>query len=87
MGRTTGKTATTHGLRATFKSWCEDVGVDDKVAEFCLAHAKGDSTESAYSRGEIVERRRAVMQKWSDFLDGKASGKVVAMDSARRKRR
>jgi integrase len=84
MGRTTGKTATTHGLRASFKSWCEDVGVDHKVAEFCLAHAKGDSTESAYSRGQMIERRRAVMQKWADLLDGKASAKVVQLKRGKR---
>jgi hypothetical protein len=50
MGRATGKTATTHGLRASFKSWCEDVGVDHQVGECCLAHAKGDSAVAAYKR-------------------------------------
>jgi integrase len=86
MGRTTGKTATTHGLRASFKSWGEDVGVDHQVAECCLAHAKGDSTVAAYNRGEMVERRRVTMQSWADFLDGKASGEVVAIGSAKRRR-
>jgi integrase len=85
MGRATGKTATTHGLRASFKSWGEDVGVDHQVAERCLAHAKGDATVAAYNRGDMIERRRAVMQRWADFLDGKECAKVVAIGSRRRR--
>jgi integrase len=85
MGRVTGKTATTHGLRASFRSWCSDVGVDDQLAEFCLAHGPKGAVQAAYNRAETVERRREVMTRWADFLDGKASGKVVPM--AGRKRR
>ena len=84
MQRATNRTATTHGLRASFKSWGEDVRIDHQVAECCLAHAKGDSTVAAYNRGEMVDRRRITTQRWADFLDGKASGKVVAMDSRRK---
>jgi integrase len=85
MGRATGKTATTHGLRASFKSWGEDVGIDHQVAECCLAHAKGDSTVAAYNRGEMIERRRITMRRWADFLDGKATAKVVPMGPRRRR--
>jgi integrase len=71
MQRATGKTATTHGLRASFRSWCEDVGIPFEVAEACLAHGKGDQTAQAYNRGEMVERRREFMQRWADHLDPK----------------
>jgi integrase len=86
MGRATGKTATTHGLRASFRSWCSDVGVDDQLAEFCLAHGPKNAVQAAYNRAETVERRREVMQRWADFLDGKESAKVVAIGSGRKRR-
>jgi integrase len=87
MGRVTGKTATTHGLRASFRSWCSDVGVDDQLAEFCLAHGPKGQVQAAYNRAQTVERRREVMTRWADFLDGKSSAKVVAIGSAKRKHR
>jgi integrase len=86
MQRVTDGTATTHGLRASFTSWCEDVGVDDKVAEACLAHGKGNQTAQAYNRGEMVERRRKVMERWGRFITGtEPDAKVVPI--AGRKRR
>jgi integrase len=86
MVQVTGKTATTHGLRASFRSWCEDVGVEHEVAEACLAHGKGDQTAQAYNRGEMVERRRIVMQRWANFLDGKVSAKVLSIAGRKKKR-
>jgi integrase len=90
VGRVTGKAATTHGLRSSFRSWAADHAVPRAVAEYCLAHAKGDAVEAAYSRAEMISLRRPVMQKWADFICGDdvaASGKVVAIDSGQRKRR
>jgi integrase len=84
MGRVTGKTATTHGLRASFRSWCSDVGIDDQLAEFCLAHGPKGAVQAAYNRAETVERRREVMTRWADYLDGKASAKVVPYRRGRR---
>jgi integrase len=86
MQRVTDGKATTHGLRASFRTWCGDVGVAREVSEACLAHAKGDAVEAAYNRSEMVERRRAVMVRWADFLDGKASAKVTDISAAKRKR-
>jgi integrase len=85
MGGVTGKTATTHGLRATFRTWCGDVGIEREVSEACLAHSMGDSTEGAYNRPEMVERRRVVMQRYADFLDGKATAKLASMVGRKRR--
>jgi integrase len=74
--------ASVHGLRATFKSWCQDSGIDEEVAEGCLSHGPGDATKAAYNRGEMVERRRKVMQAWTDFLDGKDAANVVPLRRA-----
>lgn len=59
--------ATVHGLRSTFRDWCADRGEDRDLAEVALAHAVGDSTERAYARSDLLERRRKMMQRWADF--------------------
>jgi hypothetical protein len=38
------------------------------VGEAALAHTLGNSTEQAYARSNLFERRRALMQRWADFL-------------------
>jgi integrase len=82
-GRLTDGAATTHGFRASFKTWCGDNGIDRELAEHCLAHAIGNATEQAYNRTTILERRRPIMQMWADHLDGEAdTAKVVPFKRA-----
>jgi integrase len=71
--------ASPHGLRATFRSWCANKGIDDGLAEMCLSHGPGDATKAAYNRDDVVERRRVVMSRWADFLDGKDSAAAVPL--------
>ena len=62
--------------RACFRSWCADVNIERELAEASLAHTvKG--VEGRYQRSDLFERRRAVMQKWTDYLDWKKPAKVV----------
>ena len=64
--------------RACFRSWCADVNVSREVAEACLAHVvKG--VEGAYQRSDLFERRRSVMQKWSDYVTGALSADVIPL--------
>jgi hypothetical protein len=74
--------ALVHGLRATFKPWCQDSGIDEEVAEGCLSHGPGDATKAAYNRADMVDRRRVVMLAWADFLDGKHAANVVPLKRA-----
>jgi integrase len=60
--------ATTHGFRSSFRDWCGDEGkVPRELAEASLAHVIKDATERAYRRKTAIERRRKVMQSWSDY--------------------
>jgi hypothetical protein len=34
-----------------------------KVVELCLSHVHGDPLERAYQRGDIIEKRRRLMQE------------------------
>ena len=57
-----------HGLRASGRTWMRDMGIAHEVAEDALAHVSGSATERAYLRGDYLEQRREVMQKWWDFI-------------------
>lgn len=57
-----------HGMRSTFRDWCSETGVQREVAEAALAHVVKSKVEAAYARSDLLERRREVMQEWSDYL-------------------
>jgi integrase len=59
---------TTHGFRATFKTWASDRTEEPReIIESSLAHIVGDRAEQAYQRGSWFERRRRLMQAWGDY--------------------
>ena len=61
--------ATVHGFRSSFKNWTlEQTDTPWAVSEAALAHILGNSTEQAYARSDLFERRRALMQLWADYL-------------------
>ena len=60
--------ATVHGFRTSFKTWCmETTDTPRAVGEAALAHTLGNSTEQAYARSDLFERRRELMDKWDRF--------------------
>jgi len=61
---------TVHGFRSTFRDWSTEVAhAPREIAEAALAHAVGDAVERSYARSDALERRRALMQEWADYLD------------------
>ena len=46
--------------------------------ELALAHAIGDKVEAAYRRGDLFEKRAALMSDWAAYLD-RAPAEVVAL--------
>jgi integrase len=66
---------TIHGLRTSFRTWvaeaCPDVPGD--VAEMCLAHVVGTKVQRSYQRSDLIDQRRALMQRWSNYVNGCAS--------------
>ncbi len=77
-----GRPATVHGLRSTFRQWTAETGHDRDMAEMQLAHAVGSDVERAYQRSDMLERRRAMMADWAGFLAGKESGDVIPLRGA-----
>ena len=78
-----GHGATVHGFRATFRTWAQEhTAYPEDVAELSLAHVNSDATRAAYARGELVEKRRLLMEDWAKFCEtGKTGrkGKVFAI--------
>ena len=71
---------TTHGFRATFKTWAtEKTNYQREVIEVALAHTIGGKVEAAYQRGDLLEKRRQFMDAWAAFCDSRATGNVVAI--------
>ena len=65
--------ATVHGFRTSFKTWCmETTNTPWAVGEAALAHTIGNSTEAAYARSDLFERRRTLMQEWAAYVTGGA---------------
>lgn len=57
-----------HGFRSTFKDWATEMTNHPReLIEVALAHIPGDSSEMAYWRSEVLERRRQLMTDWADF--------------------
>jgi integrase len=55
-----------HGFRSTFRDWtAEHTNFPNEVAEMALAHAIGNKVEAAYRRGDMFEKRRALMDAWT----------------------
>lgn len=72
---------TVHGFRSTFRDWVsESTSYPRDVAEMALAHAIEDKSEAAYRRGDLIEKRRALMSDWAAHCAvARVSGDVVAI--------
>ena len=68
-----------HGFRSSFRDWAaECTNASREVMEAALAHTVRNTVEAAYSRTDLFERRRTLMDQWASYLDGTA-GAVVPM--------
>jgi integrase len=71
--------ATVHGFRSTFATWAEEcTDYPDGVREAALAHKYKSETTAAYQRGQKLEKRRALMKDWANFL---ATSNVIPLRS------
>jgi integrase len=60
---------TRHGFRSSFRDWAaENTHYPREVCEMALAHDERDQTEGAYSRSDFLDKRRALMQEWANFV-------------------
>jgi integrase len=75
---------TTHGFRSTFRDWAaESTGFPNHVLEMALAHSVADAVEAAYRRGDLLEKRRKLMEAWAAYCERPASADVVVLKQRR----
>ena len=68
---------TAHGFRSTFRDWAaESTHHPNHVVEQALAHGIGSAVEAAYRRGDLIAKRRALMDDWAAYL-AKPAAQVV----------
>jgi integrase len=59
---------TTHGFRSTFRDWVEEqTDTPRAVAEMALAHTIGSVVEAAYRRGDLLDKRKTLMDQWGFY--------------------
>lgn len=65
---------TVHGFRSSFRDWCgERTEVPREIAEMALAHEVGSEVERAYRRGDALDKRRKLMELWSEYLTARGA--------------
>ena len=65
----TGTDTSLHGSgRASFRTWAaERTDTTRDIAEMALGHVVGSDIERSYARSDLFERRRGLMDQWSEF--------------------
>ena len=59
-----------HGFRASFRTWCEEqTAYPHHVVEAALAHRIPNAVERAYQRSDLFEKRRQLMQHWTEYCN------------------
>jgi integrase len=62
--------AVPHGFRSTFRDWsAEQTAYPDEIRKVASMHKVGNAVQQAYQRTDLLEKRRNLMQDWSDFID------------------
>jgi integrase len=60
--------ATVHGFRSTFKDWAMELtDYPHEMSEIALAHKISDKVDAAYRRGDMLTKRRRLMDDWAAF--------------------
>ena len=66
-----------HGLRSLASTTLNEQGFDSDVIEFALAHVDSNEVRRAYNRAEYLERRKVMMEWWSNHITEQASGSTL----------
>ena len=67
--RENGIAGTPHGMRSAFRDWGgECTSTPREVLEMALAHVIKNKAEAAYARGDLLDRRRQLMDAWAQYV-------------------
>jgi integrase len=71
--------ATVHGFRAMASTALNEMGFRPDAIERQLAHQDQNAVRAAYNRAEYLSERRAMMNRWADYLDALAGRNVLSL--------
>lgn len=61
--------AVAHGLRTTFRTYLSEHDIcDNRLAEMSIQHEVREKQERPYNRAKHLGPRRAILEKWTDWL-------------------
>lgn len=72
---------TVHGFRSTFRDWASEItNFPHELCEMALAHTIKNQAEAAYRRGDMLEKRRVMMEAWLTYIETKPiQGEVISL--------
>ena len=70
-----------HGLRSLASTTLNEQGFDADVIESALAHTGKNQVRNAYNRANYMERRKPIMQWWSNHVEQAAIGNATLSGS------
>jgi integrase len=73
-----GLSARPGGFRATMKTWMMEGSIgSDHIQETIMSHKVGNSVSRRYTRTELIEQRRPIMELWANFVTGTETENVI----------
>lgn len=72
---------TGHGFRGVASTILHEQGFDHQHIELQLAHMERNAVSAAYNHALYLKQRAAMMQAWSDYLDGLTRSNVLPLRS------
>jgi integrase len=73
--------ATVHGMRSAFKDWAaKTTNFANEVSEMALGHVISNKVEAAYRRGNLISKRRQMMEDWCSFLSEREA-KIISIQT------
>ena len=65
-----------HGMRSIASTTLNEQGFDPDIIEAALAHIDSNEVRAAYNRSEYLQRRRIMMEWWSNHIEEAATGNM-----------
>jgi integrase len=74
--RRRGIEARPHGFRTSLRMWlAEAADAPHDVSETILAHVVGSKVSRAYQRSDLLEQRRALLDRWARYVAGRGDSR------------
>jgi len=69
-----------HGFRSTFSDWAAEItAYPRELVEQALAHTVGSQVERSYRRGDVLQKRRELMEAWARFCADSQRSAIVPL--------